>query len=764
MKKSVLKLLSSVYILLVSVILIVISAYAWMVISDSPMAGNIGMGVAGKDEIGLPDKNYSIWDGSVGTMYDIQKDENGVYIIKNAADFVAIMRHLETAPVGEDITMRLEADISLADLPWRPVEINDVFSTSTITILGNDKELVCLSAPLFKNGAAGESAIIISDLTVSNSTVSDAYADSVGAFIEYVEGVKTVTFDNCHVTNSTVTGSNYAGAFIGSTAGIKDVVETTVTLTNCTVENSEIISINTVGGFIGKAGADPATLQTLQNCVVSDTTLTSANKTVNGGVGTMVGLANYGDVYVIDCRTENVYEDNHSDDVWGLVYGLEDYGTTGSLTVINNGVEVLFRGNRNDSISVKTPEDLIKAMELVADVAHEGNITISIENDIDMTGINWTPVLMGTENSTATITINGNSHSIIGLSAPLIAGGTDYKKGQEKLVINDLIISGANMVSANTQGVGAFIECVTGLESVEMNNCHLVNSTVVGNYEKGTRTGGLIGWIAGTTDQNGNAVTTTVTVNNCSVVSSNVTSNGTVGGIIGHSGYNDNVVTNITSCDVRSTTLTTTEAGAKGIGTIIGTVNLGSVNITYCTATGVTEIPVSGEANTEGVPFGRLKLNDKSTLVITEMAADGSGDEKYSYTSSKLLAEVWGFDGMMKAYGSYSDGFTGEVEISLNGSIDLSGGLGGLGGLFSITPAETTAPVTEPAVPAETTAPVTEPAAPAETTAPVAEPAVPAETTAPVTEPPAPAETTAPVTESPVPAETAAPTEPTVTS
>ena len=121
MKKSVLKLLSSAYILLVSVILIVISAYAWMVISDSPMAGNMNTGVAGREMIGLPDKDYNIWDGSTVNINSIERDGNGVFLIKTAAEFATVMRYAENAindPAVGDITMRLEVDISMSDLVY----------------------------------------------------------------------------------------------------------------------------------------------------------------------------------------------------------------------------------------------------------------------------------------------------------------------------------------------------------------------------------------------------------------------------------------------------------------------------------------------------------------------------------------------------------------------------------------------------------------------------------------------------------------------
>lgn len=745
MKKSVLKLLSSVYILLVSVILIVISAYAWMVISDSPMAGNMNTGVAGREMIGLPDKDYDIWNGSTVNINSIERDANGVFIIRTAAEFATVMRHTETEindPAVGDITMRLEADISMADLDWwYPIQINETRNTNTVTILGNGKEIVCLASPLFAGGAAGESSIVIKDLTIGYSEVTSRNSKGSGAFIESVDGVQNVTLENCHLIDSSVTGANNTGALIGYTAGKDGVVETTVNITNCTVKDSEIRGIGTVGGILGRSGADPATYQYIENCNVIDTTLISTDTNENKGIGSIIGVANLGDTYIINCIDDGVIETGHVADASGLVYGLEDFGTTGLLVIINGDQEII-HGNRDKVVTVSTPDEFIAAMQLIADDSVKDDITINIENDIDMTGVSWTPVVMATQNSTATITINGSSNSIVGLSAPLLAGGVENQNGQEKLIINNLLIQNSTMSSANTSGSGAFIECVAGLESVELNNCHLINSTLVSSSPN---TGGLIGNTYAAVNAN-NRVATTITLTNCSVEGSNITGAGTVGGILGHASEDSEVTTVLEDCYVMNTKLTTTQAGAKGIGTIVGTVDHGQTEITNCTFTGITEVPVSGESNTEDVPFGRISLDDTAKLVITE------GEDKYEYVKGTLTVTAVTAGAMFKGFGIYSDGFDGTVNIEQGGDIDLSSGLGGL---FSVTPAETTAPVTEPPAPVETTTPA-ETTASAETTVPV-ETTVPTETTVAV-ETTLSAETTVPV-ETTAPAETTVPTE-----
>jgi hypothetical protein len=132
MKRSLLKLLTSIYIMLVSVILIVISAYAWFTLSDAPETRAVPMEVAGRDAIGLPAKTYSIWDGTTVDPDDIIRDQNGAYVIYHAAEFATAMRLAEDPAIG-DMTIRMEADISLADLNWRPVTVTaGAGSTKTV--------------------------------------------------------------------------------------------------------------------------------------------------------------------------------------------------------------------------------------------------------------------------------------------------------------------------------------------------------------------------------------------------------------------------------------------------------------------------------------------------------------------------------------------------------------------------------------------------------------------------------------------------------
>ncbi len=679
MKQSWLKLLSSAYIVLISVVLIVISAYAWMVISDSPMVGGAGFNVGGRDSMDLPDKDYSIWDGTPADIESIERSESGIYIIKTASEFAAVMDLIGRSPdenEAGDVVMMFEADISMADLPWTPVTVHPDRASDRITILGNDKEIVCLTAPLFASGAVGEdSEIIINNLIINNSDIRSTNDNGSGAFIECASGVGQVSLTNCRLVNSSVSGK-YTGGLIGYTAGMSaDDTDPSITsdinIENCHIDNCSIVGVYTVGGVVGRAGAVAETNTVIENCTVTNSSLTATSQTENLGIGTMLGIANYGQAYVIDCESSQIQENGLADEIRGLVYGSEDYGTTGRLVIINNG-QTTIRENQTGVFNVTTADEFEAALAKAADPTYEGDVTINIMNNIDMSNKDWTPVLLATENSTAVVTVNGNGNYISGLSAPLFEGGVRSQQGEETLVIKDLTIRDSEIVSTNTWGNGALIECVAGLQNVTITNCHLVDSTLTSDtvdangVEKGSRTGGLVGWTSAGRDLDGNTIDTTVTISNCSVEGSDITGYGTVGGIIGHAGYNATVSHTITDCNVENTTLTSTESPYKGVGTILGTANIGEVYIEGCTSSNVTENVVSGDEadNSVGLAHGRVVLGNTGKLVIND------GGDIFEFVNGELNATIYTANGFMKIM-EYSNGFDGSVNMSMGGDVDL---------------------------------------------------------------------------------------------
>ncbi len=171
-------------------------------------------------------------------------------------------------------------------------------------------------------------------------------------------------------------------------------------------------------------------------------------------------------------------------------------------------------------------------------------------------------------------------------------------------MIKDLTIKDSNIVSTNTQGSGAFIECVDSMPVITITNCKLLDSKVTGS-----RTGGIIGWTSGYNDQNNGPVDTYITISGCEVSGCEINGgNDSVGAINGHAGANPATFTTIENCKVTNNVL----VGGEGkTGVILGTANIGEVSISGCTIEGNT---VNGAES--GNVCGRAVLGSTGKLTI----------------------------------------------------------------------------------------------------------------------------------------------------
>ena len=364
MKHSWLRLFSSVYILLVSVLLIVISAYAWMVISTSPSTGGASFGVAGKELWNLPEFEFDeVWDGNmayadgvtIATPNAIQRDETGAYIIRTGEELFVMAQYISGTDNLGNITLKIVNSIDMAsettDFELEPIYVDGYNGVGTVRIIGAKTDEtgavvetgLRLKKPLFSGGFAGNSAIVIENITIANSTITSTNTTGSGAFIDYVDSMQEITLTNCHLKNSTVTGGtdSRTGGLIGYTTGYSNVndgpVKTYVTVTNCSVENCTINSQNSAGGIIGHSGASDWTYTVVENCTVTNTRLSSTD---TGGwrVGEIVGTANAGEMIVKNCDTDKVslsQTEKTLPDGQDPSYGRLALNSTGNYTIID---------------------------------------------------------------------------------------------------------------------------------------------------------------------------------------------------------------------------------------------------------------------------------------------------------------------------------------------------------------------------------------------------------------------------------------------
>ncbi len=273
-----------------------------------------------------------------------------------------------------------------------------------------------------------------------------------------------------------------------------------------------------------------------------------------------------------------------------------------------------------------------------------GNVTVTIDKDYNLTGYQWTSLTVQGYTGAGVVTVEGNNHKITGLNAPLFAGGF---AGASGIVVKDLTLTDVTINdSTSNQGIGAFINNVDSMPKIELDNCHLTDSSIVSNG--GARVGGLIGWTSGYNNPNDGPVDTYVTIQNCSVENTKITAKGSVGGIIGHAGANPATYHTFTNNTVTDCILNSTDDGGWRVGVVVGTANVGEVTITGTKESNNT-LAQTGKTAPEGQSnlYGRFVPNGTGKLVIDDEASFGTdyvaavGTNGYK-TVAAAVAEVDG--------------------------------------------------------------------------------------------------------------------------
>lgn len=221
-------------------------------------------------------------------------------VVMTTAELRATLTAFTSAGSGDNV-IEIGKDIVLKEgETWTPVKVDGYHGAGVVTVLGNGHKISGLNAPLFAGGFAGNSGIIVKDLTLDGVKINDATSNlGIGAFVCDVDSMPTIELDNCHLTNSEMisTGGARVGGLIGWTSGYNKPndgpVDTYIKITKCSVEECKLEAKGSVGGIIGHAGCNPATFHTITDCAVKNCVI---NSTDDGGwrVGVVVGTANVG--------------------------------------------------------------------------------------------------------------------------------------------------------------------------------------------------------------------------------------------------------------------------------------------------------------------------------------------------------------------------------------------------------------------------------------------------------------------------------------
>lgn len=221
-------------------------------------------------------------------------------VVMTTAELRATLTAFTSAGSGDNV-IEIGKDIVLKEgETWVPAKVDGYHGAGVVTVFGNGHKISGLNAPLFAGGFAGNSGIVVKDLTLDGVKINDAASgQGIGAFVCDVDSMPTIELDNCHLTNSEIisTGGARVGGLIGWTSGYNKPndgpVDTYIKITKCSVEGCTISAKGSVGGIIGHAGCNPATFHTISDCTVKNCVLTSTD---DGGwrVGVVVGTANVG--------------------------------------------------------------------------------------------------------------------------------------------------------------------------------------------------------------------------------------------------------------------------------------------------------------------------------------------------------------------------------------------------------------------------------------------------------------------------------------
>ena len=268
------------------------------------------------------------------------------------------------------------------------------------------------------------------------------------------------------------------------------------------------------------------------------------------------------------------------------------------------------------TVIVKTAAELATMLTTLTS-AGSGNNIVEVVEDIQLAeGETWVPVKVDGYHGAGVITVKGNGHTIKGINAPLFAGGFAGKSG---IVVKDLTLENVAILDNGNLGVGAFVGSIDSMEKIELNNCHLLNSTITTTGD--ARTAGLIGWTSGYNNPDDGPVDTYITVRNCSVEGCTITAKGSVGAIIGHAGANPATYHTIENNVVKNCTLHSTDDGGWRVGVVVGTANVGEVTIKGTIESGNTLIQdgktaPAGQSNL----YGRFVPGTTGTLTIDGVA------------------------------------------------------------------------------------------------------------------------------------------------
>ncbi len=371
--------------------------------------------------------------------------------------------------------------------------------------------------------------------------VSGAGKYETGIMTWWVTSTTTFDFDNCVFEPSDPNASSASEARAMQIYG-----NVNLTVDNCTFTTPKRYSLKYVGGENN-------------NAILRNNTVSNARFVVELGASTYPGR-NY---------TTAFYNTTLNGDVTYYSVANEE-----GQTVFVDGVKVYpavpdYETDANGNLSIYTAAGMQYFASQVNDsgVSYSGK-TITLMNNIDMTGIDWIPVGQTGGYAAKTYfqgTFDGNGKTISNLTV------THWEEG----TTND----GKNYAS----GLFGFIDAA----GLTVKNLTMDNANVTGSHWTGAIVGYLSGEISGCTVKNSSVVCT----------NKNSEANGDKAGLI--TGYINGIQGTVTNCTGSNSTVQAYRDAGQLVGAAIST------QVSGCTATNVT-VTGTGGGNIRNEVIGRL--------------------------------------------------------------------------------------------------------------------------------------------------------------
>ena len=540
--------------------------------------------------------------------YDGEKDGNAGVIVGRIGDPVTLTNNNEenvTVKRYVDSTKELEyavADAKDGDTIYIDGEVvMPYFTEKTLNFEGVNNTAV------IKQSTAEHIDTFYADATLNfkNITlVGESYKNNTQGY----QKATVETYENCHFVNyimfagktTTVNECTFANEDQYFWTGTAE----NITFNNCQFNGKErAVKVCTVGN-------NGARIATFNNCTFTAQAGTKSAIEIDGSKGSS---------YVVNINNSTAtgfaVSEYTGESLFNISAGAEN------VTIKIDGNTWIGKGiieDENGNMVVNSLTTLKTALE-TAGAAGAGDTTIVFaENaNIDMSGVEWTPINVDGYHGADIVTIDGKNAVIKGLTSSLFAGGF---AGGSGIIIKNLTIEDSEIVADNTQGYGAFVNCADSMDVITLENCHLKNSSIItpNNGANESRIGGLVGWTAGYDVTTDGPVDSYVTIKNCSVSGCTLKGSGSIGAICGHAGANAATYTTIENCTIENNNLISTDDGGWRVGVVVGTANVGEVTIKNITESGNT-LSQTNQTAPEGVKrnyYGRFVPGTTGKLTI----------------------------------------------------------------------------------------------------------------------------------------------------